>query len=170
MNQTPSSRIPAPTDEPTRRNLRLLVIALVGGLIAVFLLRQEWAKEQIWPWALLVGAMVTGGLALRRLELWLPGEPILPRLATFPKPNRRWAGLVCLLSALLLTGMLIWRLWPDYRQWQGSPVIWLSAMVLAILGAWLLGAVGRGSPRAATGLNSGRTQNETAGWKQSSLC
>ena len=83
MNQTPSSRIPAPMDEQTRRNLRLLAIALVGGLIAVFLLRQEWAKEQIWPWALLVAVMVSGGLALRRLELWLPGEPILPRLAAF---------------------------------------------------------------------------------------
>jgi hypothetical protein len=152
MNQTQTSRIPTPGDAQPRRNLRLLALALAGGLVTVFLLRQEWAKEQIWPWALLAAVMLAGGPALRRLELWLPGESVLPRLAAFPRANRRWVGLVCLLSALLLTGTLIWRLWPDYRQWQGTPLLWLATMVLAILGAWLLGAVGRGSPRAATGL------------------
>ena len=152
MNWPHSPRIPAPTDGQTRHNLQTLWLALIGGLAVVFLLRQDLAKGQIWPWVLLVAVMVVGGLSLRGLELWLPGQPILPKLTRFPGSTRRWLGLICLLSALTVSIILVLRLWPDYRQWQGTPVLWLISMTLAVLGAWLVGAIGRGSPRAATGM------------------
>jgi hypothetical protein len=105
--------------------------------------------KQFWPWLLLLAVMFFGARALRGLELWLPGEPILPRLAAFAS-RRRWRiGVACIALSLVVTTFLVWQLWPDYRQWQGTPRFWLLAMVLFLIGAWLLSAVGRGSPRAA---------------------
>jgi 4-amino-4-deoxy-L-arabinose transferase-like glycosyltransferase len=90
--------------------------------------------------------------ALRGLELWLPGEPILPRLASFPTAQRLLIGSNSITASVLLTGLIVWRLWPDYHQWHGTPVLWMVVLILLLIGAWLIGAVGRGSPRAATAL------------------
>ncbi len=145
-------RAAAPTDSYTMRNLLTLGLALAFGGVIVWQLRQEWAKDQLWPWLLLLVAMFAGASALRGLELWLPGEPVLPRLAAFPAQRRRVWGTVCIVAALALTGLIAWRLWPDYHKWQGTPLFWIAALALVLIGAWLLGAVGRGSPRAATAL------------------
>jgi hypothetical protein len=150
--QTTSSHIVSPEETNIRRHLITLSLAVIFGLIVVWQLRQEWAKDFRWPWLFLLVAMFLAAQALRGLELWLPGRPILPRLAAFPTPQRLLIGSNLITIALILTGVTVWRLWPDYHQWHGTPVLWLAAMVFLVAGAWVIGAVGRGSPRAATAL------------------
>ena len=145
-------RVSDSTDTNIRRNLLTLALALVFGGIVVWQLRQEWAKDVWWPWIFLLAAMFIAAQALRGLELWLPGEPILPRLAPFPTSQRLIIASNCITAVLILTGLTVWRLWPDYHQWHGTPILWLVALILLLIGAWLIGAVGRGSPRAATAL------------------
>lgn len=145
-------RVAAPAGTDTQRSLLTLGLALALGGVAVWQLRQEWAANVPLPWLLLLAAMFLGGSALRRLDRWLPGEPILPRLAAFSTRNRQLAGGGCIAASLALTGWIVARLRPDFRQWQGTLGPWLAALALMLLGAWLLGAVGRGSPRAAAAL------------------
>src|SRR6266540_2153407 len=145
-------RVAAPEDANIRRNLLTLALSLVFGGIVVWQLRQAWAKDVIWPWVFLLAAMFMAAQALRGLELWLPGEPILPRLASFPTAQRLLIGSNCITASFLLTGWIVWRLWPDYHQWHGIPILWLVALTLLLVGTGLIGAVGRGSPRAATAL------------------
>src|SRR6476659_5506373 len=157
MNQVVDSpihplRAAAPADAQTKQHLLTLALSLVFGGIVVWQLRQEWAKDVLWPWLFLLVAMFMAAQALRGLELWLPGEPILPRLASFPTPQRLLIGSNCITAAILLTGLIVWRLWPDYHRWHGTPILWLAALLLLLVGAGLLGALGRGSPRAATAL------------------
>src|ERR1044071_6120969 len=145
-------RAAAPADTQTRQHVLTLALALVLGGIVVWQLRQEWAKDVLWPWLFLLAAMFMAAQALRGLELWLPGEPILPRLAPFPTSQRLIIGSNLITASILLTGLIVWRLWPDYHKWHGTPILWLGALLLLLVGAWLIGAVGRGSPRAATAL------------------
>ena len=42
-------------------------------------------------------------------------------------------GLACFGIALLLTGWVAVRLWPDFHQWQGTPLLWLVALGLDTL-------------------------------------
>lgn len=137
------------TTFPARR-LMLLIAAFAVGAVGIWLLREPWAKTAFWPWLILLLAMCMGGWGLQRLELWLPGQPVLPRLADFTAPLRRRVGLACLGLMLLLTAWLIWRLWPDYHKWHGTPPIWIAVLILAVVGPWLLGAVGHAAPRAAS--------------------
>jgi len=130
----------------------MLALSLVFGGIVVWQLRQEGAKDVLWPWLFLLIAMFMAAQALRGLELWLLGEPILPRLAAFPTSQRNLIGSNLITASILLTGLIVWRLWPDYHQWHGMPILWTAALILLLLGTWLIGAVGRGSPRAATAL------------------
>jgi hypothetical protein len=90
--------------------------------------------------------------ALRTLEVWLPGEPMRPRLAPFPARQRRVRGALFFAGALGVVVLVAFRLWPDYHQWHGTPAPWILAMTFALTGAWLVGAVGKGSARAAAGL------------------
>ncbi|HSL44293.1 MAG TPA: PA14 domain-containing protein [Anaerolineales bacterium] len=147
---TPSIPVSPSRETRVARHLFMLVLALLVGGVIVWQLRQEWARDAWWPWLVLLAGMFIAAQALLELELWLPGEPIFPRLAAFPNFQRRATGAACLVLALGVTAWIIWRLWPDYRQWHGTPLPWLGALLLVLLGAWLVGAVGRGSPRAAT--------------------
>ncbi|HEY3312316.1 MAG TPA: PA14 domain-containing protein [Anaerolineales bacterium] len=146
-------RVAAATTPQINRDLWILSAAFVTGGVIVWQLRQQWAREVIWPWAFLLAAMVLAARALRGLELWLPGEPVPPRLAQFSTSRRLITGTNCLSAAIILTGVVAWRLWPDYHQWHGTVQLWLVAIGLLLSGAWLVGAVGRGSPRAATAIS-----------------
>ncbi len=145
-------KVDAPPDARVLRHLLMLGFACGFGGVIVWQLRQAWAKKELWPWALLVLTMFIGARALRGLEAWLPGAPILPRLAAFPAQRRRAAGAICIGAAFALTGLVVARLWPDYHKWQGTLPFWLAALALALTGAWLMGAVGQRSLRAATAL------------------
>ena len=145
-------RVAASTNTQINRNLLILTVATFLGGFAVWQLRQEGARDWMWPWALLIIAIFTAGTSLNRSKLWLPGQAILPRLEAFPAQRTRVVGMFFIVAALAITGLLMWRLWPDYHQWQGTQLLWMAALTLFIFGAWALGAVGRGSPRAATAL------------------
>jgi hypothetical protein len=153
MNQTAETSIPSSTPQDTviiRRLFTLLIAFGLGG-VAVWMLRQNWAKQAIWPWLLLLFAMFFAAGTLRHLDLWLPGELILPRLAKFSARTHVMAGTVLIAGSLALTWLVVRRLLPDYKSlWHGTPLLWLLAMVLVVGGAWLLGAVGQESGRAAT--------------------
>lgn len=142
-----------PTDTHTWRNLALLGSALVVGAIAVWEVRQKSALDQAWTWLLLLIGMFAAAHALRQLELWLPGEPVFPRLATYPARARRQLGAVLIGTGVLVTAYFILRLVPDVTKWQSTIGYWLVALVLFLVGAWLVGAVGHASPRAATELD-----------------
>ena len=150
--QIPSLRTAAPADTKVKKHLIVLAFTLFFGAIIVWQLRQDWAKGVVWPWFLLLAVMFLAANALRSLDLWLPGEPVLPRLAMFPTSRRLLIGSNCITASVLLTGLMAWRLWPDYHRWHGTPILWGLALLLILVGAWLMGAVGRGSPRAATAL------------------
>jgi len=146
-------RVATPTEPETMRLVLILGAAVSLGLLVVWELRQAWAKVYFWPWAALLLIMFSGAHALRRLELWLPGQPVLPRLEAFPDARRRVRGAVWIAGALAMAGAVGWRLWPDYQNlWHGLQGFWLLAVVLVLIGAWLVGSVGKGSPRAATAL------------------
>jgi hypothetical protein len=143
--------VAAPTIRPIR-NLFILVITLTLGGVIVWQLRQEWAKNELWPWALFIVTMFVGAFALRLLEKWLPGEPILARVAAFPAQRRRILGAVFIGVALALTGLVVLRLWPDYNNWHETPPFMVSSARTGTHCTWLIGAVGLPSPRAATAL------------------
>jgi hypothetical protein len=145
-------REPSATDTLARRHLMLLGLALALGAIAVCVLRQPWAKEQLLPWLLLLIAMFAGANALQGLQLWLPGQPIFPQLAVFPKLRIRLFGVIYIIAALVLTTTVVLRLWPDYTKWDGTPLLWITSLGLILIGAWSVSAVGQASPRAAAGL------------------
>jgi len=153
-HQTQPPRLAAPMGVRTAYDLLALGIALIFGAFSVWQIRQEWAKQggAGLLWLLLIVAMFVAARALRRLDLWLPGEPILPRLASFPDRQGLTRGAICITIALLLIGWVVARLWPDYHRWQGTLLPWLVALGLLLVGAWSLGAVGRAAPRAATAL------------------
>src|SRR5512143_3830529 len=110
MEQTIDNPPQITTDRRIRQNLSLLGLVLVFGLGVVFLLRQQWAKDQWWPWLLLLAVMFVGASALRKLELWLPGDPILPKLAKYVERRDQLIGLACILISIGLAGYLVWRL------------------------------------------------------------
>jgi hypothetical protein len=143
--------VSTPLETRTTQHLWTLALALILGGVVVWQLRQDWAKDHIWPWLLLLITMFSAAAALRELDLWLPGQPVLPRLAKVPAQIFTLIGAVCIALALAIAWFIVQRLLPDYRTaWPGTPQLWLVSMILILTGAWMLGAVGRGSPRAAT--------------------
>jgi hypothetical protein len=130
----------------------VLALSLAFGALAIYLLRRPWAQQVFWPWLFLLASMFSGAYALQGLQLWLPGQPILPRLAIFPARRVRLFGVIYVIAALIVMTYLVFRLWPDYTKWDGSPLFWFTSLALILVGAWSIGAVGKASPRAATGL------------------
>ncbi len=122
----------------------LLLLAVAASGYAVWELRQPWARRSaanwLW-WALILGG-VLGGAALRRMEAWVPDGRLSARPLEPAAPQRRRAGLGCLVLATLLTAWVVLWLSPNFRHWQGSQWPWVAAVCLVLAGAWLLRAVG----------------------------
>ena len=137
----------------------LLLLAVAAGGFAVWELRPEGTRPPTasWPWYLLILAGIVGGVALRRMEAWLPDGRLPARPVEPAEPRRRLAGLGCLAAAAILTAWVVLWLWPDFHQWQGSQWPWLAAMCLILGGGWLLHAVGEpaGGDRGASDSGAG---------------
>jgi 4-amino-4-deoxy-L-arabinose transferase-like glycosyltransferase len=134
------------TDRPLGRFLdyALLLLALGAGGNAVWQLRQPAAElpGASWLWGLLIAAGIGGGVALRRMEAWLPdGQPPARPVGVSPATRRR-IGFLMVVAAVGLTAWVVTRLWPDFRQWQGTQWPWLAALALILLGGRLIGALG----------------------------
>ncbi len=132
----------------TRQLLTLLLALLIGGS-AIWMIRQPWAAKAFWPWLPLLLAMFVGASALRGLELWLREDPLQPHLAAYAAPRRRIIGAAGVGIGLACVAGVVIRLWPDYNNWHGLPAVWAAGLAFLLAGAWLLGAVGHASPRAA---------------------
>ena len=156
MEQTHSATAPAPriaaaTDNHITWSLVKLLLSLLLGALMVWLLRQDAAKERPLLWIPFLAAMFGAASALRQMDLWLPGQPILPRLEKVPPRTRDMVGAVCIAVAQGLSWLIVRRLLPDYQSlWRGLPALWIASILLLLVGASMLGVVGRGSPRAAT--------------------
>src|SRR5689334_16555609 len=70
----------------------ILGLAVMAGGIIVWQLRQPWTKDARWPWLALLTVMAVGASVIRQLDLWLPGQPIFPRLAQFPTRTVAFIG------------------------------------------------------------------------------
>lgn len=132
--------------------LLLLCFALAIGGLAIFILRQRWATSQSWPWLLLIVGMVIAAISLHRLDAWLPRRPGSGHPAAANPQWRRRRGRGLLIAASVVIAVLVLHLWPDYTKWQGTPFLWLLAIALVLVGAWLIGAVGESSGRATSSL------------------
>ena len=144
-------REPAATDSLTRRNLFFLGLSLLIGAVAIYLLRRPWAPQEFWPWLVLLVSMFLGAYALKGLQLWLPGQPIYPLLAVSPKTRFRLLGVIYIIAAFALTTWIVLHLWPDYANWSGMPLLWVTAIVLILIGAFSIGAANRTGPLPAPG-------------------
>lgn len=133
---------------PARRiaDYALLLIAFGLGAYAVYNLRQAWTRQPNggWMWWLLMAAGLAGGIALSRVQRWLPdAQPIAhPVEAVLPAWRQRW-GVACIVLAVGLVAWVVWRLWPDPDRWDGAFGLWGVALALAVTGSVLIGAVGR---------------------------
>jgi hypothetical protein len=124
-------------------DLLLLFSGLLLAQIGVsFIRRTAGIDLVIWPWLLLGIGALTGGVGLRRMDRWLPDVSAPARPAQPTSTHRRWLGWGMMILGLALTGWIVWRLWPDYRNWQGTVFPWLLAMIAMALAGLLLRTLG----------------------------
>ena len=128
----------------------LLLLAVGLGIYTVLSLRQPWAKAPSgdWLWLLLIAVGLLGGYALLRMDRWLlsdvalrPSEPAVQ--VGRANQLRRAAWLLAL--AVGLTLWVVWRLWPNYRNWDGTVAPWLAALILVVIAGALMGRMGQAS-------------------------
>ncbi len=128
----------------------LLGFSLLIGLISVFSLRIEIIKNQIWPWLLLITAMVVGGFLLKKIEPVLYHNTMHVRLSSVAKLKRKNVGFILIGISSLLTIFIIYKLLPDINNWSGTVILWVISMAAILIGAWFIKAVGYGSPRVVS--------------------
>src|SRR3989304_9569795 len=119
----------------------LLIAALLLGVVGAWLLRQPEAAASgsRGLWAIFGAVCLLGGYALRRMDAWLPEASALPVLAPVGAAIWRKRGWLCLIAGGGLMTGVVSRLWPDYRQWQGTVLPWLISLGLGLFGRHLLG-------------------------------
>ncbi|MGB5056867.1 MAG: hypothetical protein WBO24_20920, partial [Nitrospirales bacterium] len=138
------SQIPNPKSRLA--DFALLTLALAGGGVTIYALRQPWSLSADWSWLwyALIAAGLLGGLALVRMERWLPDGQLPARVADFPPVGRQVLGLLVLVGASAITVWIAKTLWPAYRfNWPGTVWPWAVSLVLALAAGWLLHALGR---------------------------
>lgn len=130
----------------------LLLVSIVLGSFGAWVLRQPVVIEAggPWMWLFFLSACLIGGLALGRMNAWLPEASALPVEA--PPGSRIWQqrGRIALAVAVILSGWVVIKLWPDYTHWDGTVLPWLVSLGLVLLGAIWLGKGGQALPRAET--------------------
>src|SRR5574340_1091123 len=137
----------------TSRGLQfgVLIASIVIGSFGAWVLRQPAVIENggPWMWLFFLSACRLGGLALGRMDAWLPEASALPVEA--PPGDRVWRrrGWMALAGAGILSGWVIVKLWPDYKQWDGTVLPWLISMGLVLLGSIWLGQGAKGQAAAA---------------------
>lgn len=119
----------------------MLAAAIVLGSVGAWILRQPVVIENnnLWMWLFFVGVCILGGLAMLRMDAWLPEASALPVPAARGSLIWRRRGRLCLIIAAILSAWVVIRLWPDYHQWDGTVLPWLISLGLVLAGAHLMG-------------------------------
>lgn len=151
LENTATSRIPVINDSPAVRHLAMLALSLLLAVLMVWKLRQDGAEAQPLLWVLFLIVIFAASSSLRQLDLWLPGQPILPRLEKISSQTLTIIGALSIAAAIAFAWISVRQLLPDYQTlWKGILQLWFGSMILLLAGTGMLGAVGRGAPRAAT--------------------
>lgn len=121
-------------------DLCLLAVGLLVGLVFAFMLRTDWAKAEGggWVWIPFLVSAVLAGYSLRRMDSWLADPDPQGKPARMVPAWYRLPGYACLGLALVLAAWVMIRLWPKYTDWAGTPGPWAMALVLTLLGGYLL--------------------------------
>ncbi len=135
------------TKKEFKYTIILLGSSFLIGLISVFSLRIEIIKNQIWPWLLLIAAMVLGGFLLKKIEPILYHNSMRVRLSPDAKLKWKKVGIILISFSTLLTIFIIYKLLPNMNNWSGTVFLWIISMLAILLGAWLIKGVGCASPR-----------------------
>ncbi len=120
----------------------VLAIAVAAGLAGSLLLRQTKTLEPLAlsAWALLVAAGLAGGWALARGESWLADPLPRPEPAAVRSKRTRLVALLLLASALLVTALVVPKLWTNiYNGWHGTVLPWVAAMAAVLAAGFCLG-------------------------------
>jgi 4-amino-4-deoxy-L-arabinose transferase-like glycosyltransferase len=120
----------------------LLAFAVAAGLAGSLLLRQTKTLEPpaLFAWGLLVAAGLAGGWALARGESWLADPLPRPEPAAVRSKRVRLVALLLLSSALLVTALVVPKLWANiYTGWHGTVLPWVAAMAAVLAAGFCLG-------------------------------
>lgn len=139
--------IPLSSKKDFQKAITLLGFSLTIGFIAVFSLRHELLKNQIWPWFLLIFTMVVAGFLLNKIEPILYHNEMKSKLSLNPTKQKKNIGITFIGISLLISFFIIYKLWPDINNWQGTVSLWIASMGIFLYGTWLLKGVGEPSPR-----------------------
>jgi len=124
-----------------RQDFVLLGVSILLGALGAWILRQPAVIESgsLWWWVFFISACSLGGLAMLRMDAWLPEASALPHL--WPAGEGLWSrrGKICLILAGILSAWLVVRLWPDTHLWHGTLLPWLVSLGLVLVGAHFLG-------------------------------
>jgi len=124
-----------------RQDFVLLGVSILLGALGAWILRQPTVIEtgSLWWWIFFISACSWGGLAMLRMDAWLPEASALPRLWPAGEGLWRRRGKICLILAGILGAWLVVRLWPNFHQWHGTVLPWLVSLGLVLVGAHFLG-------------------------------
>jgi len=133
-------------------HFRLLLGSIVIGSFGAWVLRQPVVIEAggPWMWLFFLNACLIGGLALGRMDAWLPEASALPVEAPPGSPIWQQRGRIALAGAVILSGWVVARLWPDYTHWDGTVLPWLVSLGLVLLGSIWLGKGSKGQTPTET--------------------
>jgi 4-amino-4-deoxy-L-arabinose transferase-like glycosyltransferase len=119
----------------------LLGLLLLIGTFTVISLRQPWGKlpENSWLWFLLIIVGVGSGYLVAQIVTWIPD--LQPEVRQAQNKRQSRIVLYCILGSLMLCVWIVLRLWPDFSQWDGTFLPWISSIGLMIFAGWLIGSI-----------------------------
>ncbi len=129
------------------KTITLLGCSLIVGFISVFSMRHELLKDQIWPWLLLILVMVVAGVLLKKIEPIIYHNEMDMKISPDATRKRKNIGISLIGFSLLIVFFIIYKLWPDINNWQGTVSLWIMAMILMLSGSWFLKGIGISSQR-----------------------
>jgi 4-amino-4-deoxy-L-arabinose transferase-like glycosyltransferase len=127
----------------------LLGLLLLSGTFAVISLRQPWGKlpENGWLWVLLIIVGVSSGYLTAQINKWIPD--LQPEIQPARKRNLSRIVIYCFLGSIILCTWIVFRLWPDLSQWNGTFLPWITSIGLMLIAGWLIGSIDKCPPQVS---------------------
>ena len=129
----------------------MLVVGLAITGLAVWILRLPSSLTLLWPWLLLLtGMFVAADTLTTAYPASLTRKILPPGDRPISAPRRRRAIVLLYSAAALLAAWIVLRLWPNYRDWEGTLLPWVLALAFVLIASLLMGKSGGGSPGLAS--------------------